>query len=157
MDKNILEQYLEMRGEICDLQDRIDQDERKLARIEKEGVVSDTVRGTRKDGTIGPIKITGYPIPEVDRVKNMIKKRVAKLHVLEDELQEAVNAVDDFIAKIPKSDLRQIFRFYYLDDMTWAAVAINMNYRFPNRRIKYTEDNCRMRHDRYLEKNLENL
>ena len=41
--------------------------------------------------------------------------------------------------------------------MTWAAVAINMNYRFPNRRIKYTEDNCRMRHDRYLEKNLENL
>lgn len=157
MDKNILEQYLEMKGEICDLQDRIDQDERKLARIEKEGVVSDTVRGTRKDGTIGPIKITGYPIPEVDRVKNMIKKRVAKLHVLEDELQEAVNAVDDFIAKIPKSDLRQIFRFYYLDDMTWAAVAINMNYRFPNRRIKYTEDNCRMRHDRYLEKNLENL
>lgn len=157
MDKNILEQYLEMKGEICDLQDRIDQGERKLARIEKEGVVSDTVRGTRKDGTIGPIKITGYPIPEVDRVKNMIKKRVAKLHVLEDELQEAVNAVDDFIAKIPKSDLRQIFRFYYLDDMTWAAVAINMNYRFPNRRIKYTEDNCRMRHDRYLEKNLENL
>lgn len=157
MDKNILEQYLEMKGEICDLQDRIDQDERKLARIEKEGVVSDTVRGTRKDGTIGPIKITGYPIPEVDRVKNMIKKRVAKLHALEDELQEAVNAVDDFIAKIPKSDLRQIFRFYYLDDMTWAAVAINMNYRFPNRRIKYTEDNCRMRHDRYLEKNLENL
>ena len=157
MDKNILEQYLEMRGEICDLQDRIDQDERKLARIEKEGAVSDTVRGTRKDGTIGPIKITGYPIPEVDRVKNMIKKRVAKLHILEDELQEAVNAVDDFIAKIPKSDLRQIFRFYYLDDMTWAAVAINMNYRFPNRRIKYTEDNCRMRHDRYLEKNLENL
>lgn len=157
MDKNILEQYLEMKGEICDLQDRIDQDERKLARIEKEGVVSDTVRGTRKDGTIGPIKITGYPIPEVDRVKNMIKKRVAKLHVLEDELQEAVNAVDNFIAKIPKSDLRQIFRFYYLDDMTWAAVAINMNYRFPNRRIKYTEDNCRMRHDRYLEKNLENL
>lgn len=157
MDKNILEQYLEMKGEICDLQDRIDQGERKLVRIEKEGVVSDTVRGTRKDGTIGPIKITGYPIPEVDRVKNMIKKRVAKLHVLEDELQEAVNAVDDFIAKIPKSDLRQIFRFYYLDDMTWAAVAINMNYRFPNRRIKYTEDNCRMRHDRYLEKNLENL
>ena len=155
MDKNILEQYLEMKGEICDLQDRIDQGERKLARIEKEGVVSDTVRGTRKDGTIGPIKITGYPIPEVDRVKNMIKKRVAKLHVLEDELQEAVNAVDDFIAKIPKSDLRQIFRFYYLDDMTWAAVAINMNHHFPKRRIKYTEDNCRIRHDRYLKEKFE--
>ena len=31
----------------------------------------------------------------------MIKKRVLKLHILEDELQEAVNAVDDFIEKIP--------------------------------------------------------
>ena len=157
MDKDILEQYLEIRGEIRDLHERIDRDQRRLERIKKEGVVSDTVRGTRKDGTIGPIKITGYPLPEVDQVKNMIKKRVLKLHILEDELQEAVNAVDDFIEKIPKSDLRQIFRLYYLDDLTWAAVAINMNYRFPNRRTKYTEDNCRIRHDRYLKKNLENL
>ena len=157
MDKNILEQYLEIKGEIRDLHERIDRDQRRLERIKKEGLVSDTVRGTRKDGTIGPIKITGYPLPEVDQVKNMIKRRVLKLHILEDELQEAVNAVDDFIEKIPKSDLRQIFRLYYLDDLTWAAVAINMNYRFPNRRTKYTEDNCRIRHDRYLKKNLENL
>ena len=157
MDKNILEQYLEIKGEIRDLHERIDRDQRRLERIKKEGLVSDTVRGTRKDGTIGPIKITGYPLPEVDQVKNMIKKRVLKLHILEDELQEAVNAVDDFIEKIPKSDLRQIFRLYYLDDLTWAAVAINMNYRFPNRRTKYTEDNCRIRHDRYIKKNLENL
>ena len=157
MDKDILEQYLEIKGEIRDLKERIDRDQHRLERIKAEGVVSDTVRGTRKDGTIGPIKITGYPLPEVDQVKNMIKKRVLKLHILEDELQEAVNAVDDFIEKIPKSDLRQIFRLYYLDDLTWAAVAINMNYRFPNRRTKYTEDNCRIRHDRYLKKNLENL
>ena len=153
MDKNILEQYLEIKGEIRDLHERIDRDQRRLERIKKEGLVSDTVRGTRKDGTIGPIKITGYPLPEVDQVKNMIKKRVLKLHILEDELQEAVNAVDDFIEKFPKSDLRQIFRLYYLDDLTWAAVAINMNYRFPKKRIKYTEDSCRKRHNRYLEKN----
>ncbi len=133
MEKSVLEQYLELREEIKDLHDRIDRDKRRL------------------------IKITGYPVPEVYQVKNMIKKRVAKLHILEDELQEAVSAVDDFIEQIPKSDLRQMFRLYYLDDMTWAAVAINMNYRFPNRRIKYTEDNCRIRHDRYLKDNLGKL
>ena len=72
-------------------------------------------------------------------------------------MQEALNAADDFINKIPKSDLRQMFRFYYIDDMTWAKVALNMNSRFPKRRIKYTEDNCRKRHDRYLEKNEEIL
>lgn len=154
MDKNILEQYLELKEEIRDLQDRIDWDERRLEKIRKEGVVSDTVKGTRSDGTFGPIKITGYPIPEHNQVKNMIKKRVAKLHILEDDLQNAINEVDEFIGKVPKSDLRMIFRFRYLDDMTWAAVALNMNDRFPKRRIKYTEDSCRMRHDRYLENNL---
>ena len=61
MDKDILEQYLEIKGEIRDLKERIDRDQHRLERIKAEGVVSDTVRGTRKDGTIGPIKITGYP------------------------------------------------------------------------------------------------
>lgn len=157
MEKNVLEQYLELKEEVRDLHDRIDRDERRLSKIEREGVVSDTVKGTRKDGTIGPIKITGYPFPEVDLVKRMIKKRVMKLHIVEEELQEAIEKVDEFIENIPKSDLRMMFRFYYLDDMTWAAVAINMNYRFPKRRIKYTEDNCRIRHDRYLKDNLEKL
>ena len=152
MDKNILEQYIELKGEIQDLQDRIDKDERKLAKIEKEGVVSDTVRGTRSDGTFGSIRITGYPLPEHERVKSMIKKRVTKLHILEDDLQNAISEVDDFIEKVPESDLRVMFRLKYLDDMTWVAVAINMNYRFPKKRVKYTEDSCRKRHDRYLEK-----
>ena len=157
MDKNILEQYIELKEEIQDLHDRIDRDQRRLDRIDEEGLVSDTVKGTRKDGTFGPIKITGYPIPEYNQVKNMIKKRVAKLHILEDELQEAVNAVDEFIVRIPKSDLRMMFQLRYLDDKTWAAVAINMNYHFPKRKIKYTEDNCRIRHDRYLKEKFGNL
>lgn len=154
MDKHILEQYTDLKVEIADLADRIDRSERRLDALEKGGLVSDTVTGTRKDGTIGVIKVAGYPIPEYYRIKGMIKKRVAKLHILEEELQETVNAVDDFINEIDKSELRMLFRFRYLDDMTWAAVALNMNYRFPSKRVKYTEDSCRMRHDRYLEKSL---
>lgn len=67
MDKTVLEQYVELKEEIKDLHNRIDRDRRRLVKIENEGVVSDTVKGTRKDGTIGPIKITGYPFPEVVR------------------------------------------------------------------------------------------
>lgn len=149
--KDILVQYCEMREEIKDLRDRIDRDQRRLDRIREEGIVSDTVRGTRKDGTIGPIKITGFPVPEYEAAEAMLKKRILKLGILEDELQEAVSAVDDYITAIPKSDLRQMFRLYYLDDLTWRQVANNMNARFPKRRIKYTEDSCRKRHDRFLE------
>lgn len=153
LTKDILVQYCEIKEEIKDLRERIDRDEQRLQRIKEEGVVSDMVTGTRKDGTIGAIKITGFPTPEYDQVRLMIKKRIMKLHIMEDELQEAMNAVDDFINAIPKSDLRQMFRFYYIDDMAWRRVATNMNKRFPNRRISYTEESCRKRHDRFLEKN----
>ena len=150
--KDILIQYCELREEIKDLRERIERDELRLQKIEEEGVVSDTVTGTRKDGTIGSIKITGFPIPEYSTVKAMLKKRIAKLQIMEDELHEAVNAVDDFINAIPKSDLRQMFRFYYIDDMTWDMVAMKMNYLYPKRKIEYTKDNCRIRHNRFLEK-----
>ena len=106
--KDILIQYCELREEIKDLRERIEKDELRLQKIEEEGVVSDTVTGTRKDGTIGSIKITGFPIPEYSTVKAMLKKRIAKLQIMEDELHEAVNAVD----------------------MTWRKVAANMNKRF---------------------------
>lgn len=149
--KDTLVQYCELREEIKDLRERIDQDKRRLNRIQEDGIVTDTVKGTRKDGTIGSIKITGFPVPEHEAAEAMLKKRIAKLGILEEELQEAVNAVDNYIAAIPKSDLRQMFRLYYLDDLTWRQVANNMNARFPKRRIKYTEDNCRKRHDRFLE------
>ncbi|CDC11024.1 putative uncharacterized protein [Lachnospiraceae bacterium CAG:364] len=152
INKELLVQYCELRGEIKDLRERIDNDEKRLRKIEEEGVVSDTVTGTRKDGTIGAIKVTGFPLPEYSKVNAMLKKRIAKLQIMEDELLEAVNAVDDFINAIPKSDLRQIFRFYYIDDMTWDMVAMRMNYMYPKRKIEYTKDNCRMKHNRYLEK-----
>ena len=64
MDKNILVQYCDMKKEIKDIRDRI----RKLDKfLENPPVVSDTVRGSRKDGTIGPIKITGIPEPAYAR------------------------------------------------------------------------------------------
>lgn len=151
--KEILEQYCAMREEAKDLRRRIEEGEKRLARMRQEGYqVSDTVKGTRKDGTIGPIKITGFPIPKYTRIENMTKKRNAKLKILEEDLLEALNEVDDFINAIPKSDLRMMFRFYYLDDMMWHQVAQNMNNAFPKKRIKYTADSCRMAHNRYLEK-----
>ena len=152
MDKEILIQYAAIKEEVKDLIRRIDADEKRLKRIDEEGVVADTVKGTRRDGTIGPIRIEGYPEAEHWKVKAMMKRRLERLKIKEDELLEAVNAVDDFISAIPKSELRMMFRLYYIDDLTWDMVAMKMNHSFPKRRISYTKDNCRKRHDRYLEK-----
>lgn len=152
ISKDVLIQYSDMREEAKDLRKRIEKGERTIAKIEEEGMVSDSVKGTRRDGTIGHIKITGFPIPEYSRVKKMIKRRIQKLKIVEEELLEALNAVDDYINGMPKSELRIMFRLYYIDDLTWPKVAMRMNERFPKRKIKYTDENCRKKHDRYLEK-----
>lgn len=152
ISKDVLIQYSDMREEAKDLRKRIEKGERAIAKIEEEGMVSDSVKGTRRDGTIGHIKITGFPLPEYSKVKNMMKRRIQKLKIVEEELLEALNAVDDYINGMPKSELRIMFRLYYIDDLTWPKVAMRMNERFPKRKIKYTDENCRKKHDRYLEK-----
>lgn len=152
ISKDVLIQYSDIREEAKDLRKRIEQGERTIAKIEEEGMVSDSVKGTRRDGTIGHIKITGFPLPEYSKVKNMMKRRIQKLKIVEEELLEALNAVDDYINSMPKSELRIMFRLYYIDDLTWPKVAMRMNERFPKRKIKYTDENCRKKHDRYLEK-----
>ena len=137
MTKEILIEYCELRQEAADLRLRIERDQRRLSEMQEKGyVVSDTVKGTRKDGTIGPIKITGFPEPAYEDTKAMLKKRIAKLEIVESDLLAAVNKVDDYIETIPKSELRQIFRLYYLDDLTWAQVALQMNVRYPKKRMK---------------------
>lgn len=145
-----LVQYCALKAEVKELRERIDKQKQRLQKIKAEGVVSDTVKGTRKDGTIGLIKITGYPVPEYVKIEASIKKRISKMHMLEEELEQETNAVEDLINQIPKSDLRMMFRFYYLDNMTWSQVAMKMNNGCPKRRIAYTEESCRKRHNRYL-------
>lgn len=148
MDKAILVQYCEMKEEIKDLRRRI----QKLDRfLENPPLVADVVKGTRRDGTIGPIKITGIPEPEYIR-KQGIRERYRKLlEAKEAELLELTCQAEEYIQSIPKSELRIMFRLYYIDGLTWVQVAHRMNTMFPKRRIKYTEDNCWRRNQRFFE------
>ena len=148
MDKAILVQYCEMKEEIKDLRRRI----QKLDRfLENPPLVADVVKGTRRDGTIGPIKITGIPEPEYIR-KQGIRERYRKLlEAKEAELLELTCQVEEYIQSIPKSELRIMFRLYYIEGLTWVQVAHRMNAMFPKRRIKYTEDNCWRRNQRFFE------
>ena len=76
--------------------------------------------------------------------------------LLESDLLEKQIQVEEYIDGIDKSELRMMFRLYYLDNLAWYQVALQMNQIFPKRRIKYTEDSCRMRNKRYFEKIEEN-
>lgn len=151
MDKTILSEYADMKEEIKDLRRRIAEDQKKIDQL-RQTVVSDSVScGKKGKKPIRTVKIKGFPQMEINRRISLLKRRQAKLQMLETDLIEKQLQVEEYIQTIQKSELRTMFRLYYIDNMTWYQVALRMNQIFPKRRIKYTEDNCRIRHNRFLE------
>lgn len=146
MDKKILTQYVDLKEEIKDLRKRIDGTRKQIENMEKGGQVSDTVKGSRTDGTIGPIKVTGFPRREYYKKKEYLNKKIQILNIKEDELIELTNSVEKYIESIEDSRIRRIFRYRYLDNMSWIKVAHCMG-------GSNTEDGCRKTHDRFIENN----
>ena len=149
MDKDILVQYCEMKEEIKDLRQRI----MKLDKfLQDPPIVADTVTGSRKDLTIGPIKVTGIPDP-IYRRKQAARERYKKLLELKEaELLELTTQAEEYIDSIPKSELRIMFRLYFIDGLSDAKVADRMNWIFPNRNKKYTDENVKKKMQRFLKK-----
>lgn len=151
MDKNVLIQYVDMVEEIKDLRRRIHELEKQIDRIKEEGAVKDTVSGGM--GGTQHFVVEGFPVPEYNRKMMLLRSRKAMLEELEAELLELTNQVEEYIGSIEKSELRIMFRLYYIDGLTWIQVAHRMNQMFPKRRKAYTEDSCRMRNTRFFEEN----
>ena len=152
MERNILVEYADMLEEIKDLRRRIQEDQKKIDQL-SQTIVSDSVTcGKKGKKPLRTVKIKGFPNMEINRRIGLLKKRKAKMMLLESDLLEKQIQVEEYIDGIDKSELRMMFRLYYLDNLTWYQVALQMNQVFPKRRIKYTEDSCRMRNKRYFEK-----
>lgn len=152
VDKNILIEYADMKEEIKDLRRRIEQNKKELSRLNGQIVMDSVSCGKKGKKPLGTVKITGRPVTAISRKESLLNKRIRRLEELEEGLLELTIQVDEYIETIEKSELRMIFRLYYIDDLTWYQVALRMNQNFPKRKVKYTEDNCRMRHNRFLEK-----
>ena len=148
MDRAILVQYCDMKEEIKDIRAKI----KKLDKfLENPPIVSDTVRGTRKNGTTGPIKITGIPDPMYARRRRLRERYQQLLERKEVELLELICQAEEYIQTIPKSELRIMFRLYYIDGHNYVGVARRMCSMFPRRR--YTEESVRKKITRFFEEN----
>lgn len=151
MNRNILIQYCDMKEEIRDLRRRINELEKQIHKIEQEGSVKDTVSGGM--GGTQHFVVEGFPVPEYSRKMMLLKARKATLIEKETELLELTNQAEECINNIEKSELRIMFRLYYIDNLTWVQVAHRLNSIFPKRRIAYTEDSCRMKNKRFFDEN----
>lgn len=151
MDKSILSEYANMKEEIKDLRRRITEDQKKIDQLNRLIVADSVTCGKKGKKPIRTVKIKGFPKMEIERRQALLERWQARLHMLETDLIEKQLQVEEYIQMIEKSELRIMFRLYYIDNLTWYQVAMRMNQIFPKRRIKYTEDNCWRRHKRFLE------
>lgn len=144
IDKNVLEQYSSIKKEIIDLERMIADSNRKIKKYEKQ-VVSDTVTGTRADGTTGPIKITGIAQRYIDRENELNEKRVRRMKQCKKRLEKLPEEIEKYIETIPDSEIRRIARWRYLEELEWNQVAVRMG-------RGYSKDSCRMKMERFLQK-----
>ena len=123
--------------------------EERLEKIEQEGAVGDVVSGGM--GGIQHFKITGFPTPEHAKVKQLLISRRQRLKMKEAELLELTNQAEEYIESIKKSEIRIMFRMYYIEGLTWNQVAHQMNEMFSRTKRTYTENSCRMKGNRFFE------
>ena len=149
LEKSVLIQYCDMQAEIKELRRLVRMTEERLGKIEQEGAVSDVVSGGM--GGIQHFKVTGFPTPEHAKVKQLLISRRQRLRMKEDELLELTNQIEEYIESIKKSEIRIMFRMYYIEGLTWNQVAHQMNEMFSRTKRIYTENSCRMKRNRLFE------
>ena len=151
MDKSILSEYADMKEEIKDLRRRISEDQKRIDQL-KRTIVSDSVTcGKKGKKPIRTVKIKGFPQVEINRRVALMERSQAKLQMLETDLIEKQLQVEEYIQTIQKSELRIMFRLYFIDDLSYPKVAMRMNQIYPKRKVKYTDENVKKRIQRYFE------
>lgn len=151
MDKSVLIEYADMKEEIKDLRRRIDAGKRELDKLNSM-IVSDSVScGKKGKKPLRTVKIHGQPRAAILRKKTAVAKNVKRMELLEAELLDLQGQAEEYIESIEKSEIRIMFRLYFIDDLSYSKVAMRMNQMFPKRRIKYTDENIKKRIQRYFE------
>lgn len=141
--KDVLKQYMDLQAEIEEVRKRIQKTEREIERIEAEGPVVDSVSGG--EGGIQHFRIEGFPYPEYQRKRTLLKARKNTLEYLEKELDVSINEVHEFITTIEDSQIRRIVSLRFIDKLPWWKVAYQMG-------ANVTEGSVKMAFQRFMEK-----
>jgi DNA repair exonuclease SbcCD ATPase subunit len=143
MDKNILEQYEDLKREYEDIKERIRKTEADLEKYDSRYQVQDSVSGGQ--GGIQHFTIKGFPYPEYSKKKTLLQKRKLQLETLNEKLKNTLDEVEKYIDSIEDSRKRTILRYRYMDGMTWRETAKKLG-------SGNNEDSVRIEIDRYIKK-----
>ena len=139
MEKMILVEYADMKEEIKDLRKRIQKLESEIGRLENSIVTDSVSCGKKGKKPLGTVKVSGVPSGLISRKRTTLAARRALLVEREAKLLELMSEAEEYINSIEKSELRMMFEFYYIDDLTWCQVAHRMNHQ---KTSFYKENSC---------------
>ena len=139
IDKELLEQLSSLHSEVEDLQKRLDKLENKPLKT-----VIDSVQGS---STSYPyIKhncvIEGIEYPKQGKQKRKLRKLINEN---KRELDKRINNLEYELKKVEDSEIRQIIRFKYEDNLSWVQIMFKMKYN--------SESTAKMKLKRFLEEN----
>lgn len=121
----------------CDIKKETENLRKRIERLQKQSShISDVVQNGYKRHAV----ISGYDIKRQHKL-DILK---AILQAREDTLLDIQIEVETFIDRIPKSNLRNIFTYRYIEGMSWIQIQHAMKYN--------DESKARKKHDRFLEK-----
>ena len=132
MTKEELIQYCDLKIEIQKLEERIN-------KLQKQ---SDFVADVVQNGYKRHAVVRGIDYSR----KHRLNKLEAVLQERYDKALQMQTDIETYINTIPKSNIRQIFEYRYIDNMNWIQIMHKMGYN--------AESTARVQHDRFLEKNL---
>ena len=145
MDKSILEQYTSLVAEREDLKKRIRTAELQIEKLCGETVADSVTRGKHGKKPLGRVVIRGAPSPEITKKRKALQRYRRRLKDAEHMITDMVEEAQKYIDGIEDSRIRRIFRYRYLDQMTWIQVAMKMG-------KHHTAESCRNAAERYLGK-----
>ena len=145
MEKNILEQYASLLREREDLKRRISETEEKILQLCDETVADSVTLGKHGKKSLGRKVIHGAPYPEINRQRWALQRYKTQLEAAEARIGEMITEVQRYIDEIEDSRIRRIFRYRYVDQLTWLQVALRMG-------KHHTAESCRNAAERYLGK-----
>lgn len=138
MDKELLEQISYLHREKKDLTERLEELENKPLKH-----VKDSVQGS---GTSYPFVQHHCTIEGIEYPKQGVQRRRLRklIKSAQRNIDKKIKNLEYELEKIEDSEIRQIIRYKYEDNLSWVQIMFKMNYR--------SESAARTKLDRFLEK-----
>lgn len=139
IDKELLEQLSSLHSEAGDLQERLDKLENKPLKT-----VIDSVQGSSISYPYiqHQCTIEGVEYPKVNKQRRKLRKLIQEN---KRKIDKKIINLEYELKKVEDSEIRQIIRFKYEDNLSWVQIMFKMEYN--------SESTAKMKLKRFLEEN----